>query len=161
VITKQVNLGKAPNPVEPVQHRSNFHLRSLPLPLAPLQQASFSQWLSLTDILPDTPVDLKSLLPADITQDVVTDCSLVAGLQVCLQHRIKFGSNVRAFMPAHLNSGFTPSRHTARSLCSTSPVERWTPHAEHYGPLPCPDFVQRCSSSGNQNFLSARLYLLI
>ncbi len=43
------------------------------------------------------PIDQERtrLLPQDILQQIVTDCSVCASISVCLEHTNRFGSNVR------------------------------------------------------------------
>jgi hypothetical protein len=46
----------------------------------------------------------RGLLPQDILQHIVTDCSVCASISVCLEHARRFGSNVRHKRAVSLSS---------------------------------------------------------
>ncbi|KAG8956502.1 cysteine protease [Tulasnella sp. 419] len=64
--------------------------------LAQTQEAKSAQWKHPQEVLGTGGFCMTSpnLLVEDIIQGVVTDCSLVAGLQVCWDHHQKFGSKL-------------------------------------------------------------------
>jgi hypothetical protein len=62
--------------------------------LSPGQIARSSGWRRPEEILSEVVLVKQPVTGRDIVQDVITDCSLVAGLIVCAEHHAKFGSRV-------------------------------------------------------------------
>ncbi|KAG1746435.1 hypothetical protein EDB19DRAFT_1894215 [Suillus lakei] len=53
-----------------------------------------STWKRPTDAVPAASLASLSLLPSDIIQNIVNDCSVCASIAVCIQHHLRFKSNV-------------------------------------------------------------------
>ncbi|RXW16410.1 hypothetical protein EST38_g9440 [Candolleomyces aberdarensis] len=67
--------------------------------LSPEQKAVSAFWRRL-DIQPTGKIEPAQILPQDILQHVVTDCSVCASVSVCLEHSSRFGTHV-AETPLH------------------------------------------------------------
>ncbi|OAX42822.1 cysteine proteinase [Rhizopogon vinicolor AM-OR11-026] len=53
-----------------------------------------SVWKSPNDVIPTSSLASLPLLPHDIIQNIVNDCSVCASIAVCIQHHLRFKSNL-------------------------------------------------------------------
>jgi len=68
--------------------------------------APSSVWKRPSDVIPTSSLASLPLLPHDIIQNIVNDCSVCASIAVCIQHHLRFNSNVcfLSFVPHSLTS---------------------------------------------------------
>ncbi|KAG1739095.1 uncharacterized protein EDB91DRAFT_1237555 [Suillus paluster] len=74
--------------------------------LAPISIDQFSKREPI-DVIPTASLTSLVLLPSDIIQTIVNDCSVCASIAVCIQHHLRFKSNL-------LLSSLYPSIHDGR-----------------------------------------------
>jgi hypothetical protein len=71
-------------------------------PMLSLEQCKVSSaWRRSLQVVPQASMSIP-LLPDDIIQHIVTDCSVCASLSVCLEHHRRFKSQVGLIFPPYL-----------------------------------------------------------
>ncbi|KAF9494200.1 cysteine proteinase [Pleurotus eryngii] len=76
------------------------------------------------------------LLPQDILQQIVTDCSVCASISVCLEHTNRFGSNLlKQCFHAAPSSGATKGRHDLKLFFNV--IDNTLPYHHRTGALLC------------------------